>query len=526
MRAVRPILVGISLLLSSVGGPAAQAQQAPGAARPPLTREQAQRQVLERARQLTTNGAQPLVTRPLELPDTNRTFSLTDLLTYVTLRHPVARQAGLQPERAQQEIRFARGVLDPTIASKYYGKTFGGKEYFHDWDTQLRIPVWYGLDVKAGFERGVGPYINGENYTAPAGLSYIGLSVPLAQGLLIDERRAAVRQAQALVGLAEAERRSALNKLVLQAAKDYWDWSLNYQRLELLRQNVELADVRFRAVRERVRFGDLAAIDSVEALTELQNRLALLSQARVQWRNATLLLSNYLWDEQQQPRELPNGVRPQLLPGPTDWRSLPADTVAALAQLAQQIHPELQKSRAKLNQLGIERRLLNNKLLPKLAVDYNLLQAGQPFNPERGASFSGTYLQNNYKLGVSFAYPLLLRQERAKLQLNRIKLREIELDLQQDTREIQTNVRAVANDWEALREQLRLQEQVVQNAERLRNGEQIRFENGESSVFLINSREASLVSARVKLAELQAKYAQTQATLRWAAGGPEPELEP
>ena len=59
------------------------------------------------------------------------------------------------------------------------------------------------------------------------------------------------------------------------------------------------------------------------------------------------------------------------------------------------------------------------------------------------------------------------------------------------------------------------------NAERLRLGEQIRFESGESSVFLLNAREAALVSARLKLAELQAKYAQTQATLRWAAGGVE-----
>ena len=56
---------------------------------------------------------------------------------------------------------------------------------------------------------------------------------------------------------------------------------------------------------------------------------------------------------------------------------------------------------------------------------------------------------------------------------------------------------------------------------RLRNGKQIRFENGESSVFLLNSREATPGTARVKLAELQAKYAQTQATLRWAAGGVE-----
>jgi outer membrane protein TolC len=464
-------------------------------------------------------NAPALVARPIELPDTGRVFGLNDLLTYVALRHPVALQAGLLPERALQEVRYARGLFDPTATSKYYGKTFKGQEYFHDWDSQLRIPVWYGLDIKAGFERGVGTYINPENYTAPVGLSYVGLSVPLAQGLLIDERRAAVRQAQALQGLAEAERRSALNKLLLQAAKDYWDWTLNFRRRELFRQNAELADIRFRAVRERVRLGDLAAIDSVEALTELQNRLALLSQAQVQWQNATLQLSNYLWDEQQQPRELPVGVRPQALPGPTDWRSLPPDSLAALTALAQQIHPELQKSRAKLAQLGIERRLLNNKLLPKLTLDYNLLQAGQPFNPEKAASLNGNYLQNNYKLGVSFAYPLLLRQERAKLQLNRLKLRETELDLQQDSREIQTGVRAAANDWEALREQLRLQEQVVQNAGRLRNGEQIRFENGESSVFLINTREASLVSARVKLAELQAKYAQTQATLRWVAGG-------
>ena len=41
----------------------------------------------------------------------------------------------------------------------------------------------------------------------------------------------------------------------------------------------------------------------------------------------------------------------------------------------------------------------------------------------------------------------------------------------------------------------------------MRQSEQTRFENGESSVFLLNTREAVLVSTRLKLAELQAKYA-------------------
>ena len=74
--------------------------------------------------------------------------------------------------------------------------------------------------------------------------------------------------------------------------------------------------MRPRTIRERVRQDDLAAINSIETLTELQNRQAQLVQARVQWQNPTLQLSSYLYDEQQQPRELlATTVRPQL-PGP------------------------------------------------------------------------------------------------------------------------------------------------------------------------------------------------------------------
>lgn len=445
------------------------------------------------------------------------TFSLADLLTLVGENHPVARQAALQPERARQEVRLARGLLDPTAESKFYRKEFGGKDYWNLWDNTLRVPTWYGPDVKLGYERNVGPRVSEQVATPGDGLTYVGLSLPLAQGLLIDERRAAVRQAQALQGLAEAERRAALNKLLLSATKDYWNWTLSYQRLALLQANLQLADIRYNAVRERVRQGDLAAIDSVEALTERQNRLAQLVQAEVEWQNATLLLSNYLWDEQQRPRELPASIRPQALPAAAAWQAVPAATLEELVAQARQQHPDLLKTRAKIEALTVERRLYQNKLLPKLSVDYNLLLTGQPYAAEPGYG-PGPVYQNNYKLGVSFAYPLLLRQERSKLQLTRLKIQEANLGLEQTNREIATAVRATANDQLGLARQLQAQEQVVENAQRLREGEQIRFENGESSVFLLNSREAYLLSARLKLAELQAKYAQTQAGLRFAAG--------
>ena len=261
---------------------------------------------------------------------------------------------------------------------KYYGKALKGQDYYHEWDTYLRIPTWFGVDVKAGWDRGVGPYINPMDYTATSGLSYVGLSVPLGQGLLIDERRTALRVAQALAGLAEAERRAARNKLLLSAAKDYWEWALAAQRLRLLQANEQVAAVRFAATRTRALAGDLAAIDSVEALTALQSRQGERVAARVQFENATLVVSSYLWDAEGRPRELPADAVPQPLPPPPAWRPLPPDSLATLLAQAQQINPDLAKSRAKQAGLALENRLAINKLLPKLSADYSVLLPASP----------------------------------------------------------------------------------------------------------------------------------------------------
>jgi hypothetical protein len=91
-------------------------------------------------------------------PGDSAVFGLDDFYRYVTERHPVARQAGLLPERAQQEVRQARGAFDPRAESKFYGKEFGGKSYFYEWDNALRVPLRLGgIDLRAGYERGARP---------------------------------------------------------------------------------------------------------------------------------------------------------------------------------------------------------------------------------------------------------------------------------------------------------------------------------------------------------------------------------
>jgi hypothetical protein len=52
----------------------------------------------------------------------------------------------------------------------------------------------------------------------------------------------------------------------------------------------------------------------------------------------------------------------------------------------------------------------------------------------------------------------------------------------------------------------------------LQKGEETRFFNGESTLFLVNSRENKTLETLLKLTEVTAKYYKTAYALKWAAG--------
>lgn len=449
----------------------------------------------------------------ISVADTTRVFLLSDFYKQILLYHPVARQAELLSERAQQEIRLSRGSFDPKLISKFYEKEFKGSRYFTTWDNALKIPTWFGIDVKAGFEKNTGDFVNRERVTPGNGLSYIGVSVPIGQGLLIDERRATLQQAKLLERMAEASKVSIINKLLLEASKDYWDWAFYFQQWQLYNYGYELAIIRFNGVKERAEQGDLPAIDTVEAKIQMQTRAVMLKQAKLEYQNATLILSNHLWTVSDTPVEITDEVIP---PDEISAEvSLPQDSLHHLMELAKRNHPELIKINVKQEQLDIERRFLADKFKPKLRLEYNLLQEGFPVDE---AAFDGEYFTNNYKIGFSFEYPIFLRQERGKFQLNKLKQISTDFDQQQQGREIINEMQTHYNTMLVLQDQIELQEEMLENATTLRNGEQRLFENGESSLFLINSREMNLISSQIKLFELKTKYSKAKAMLAWAAG--------
>ncbi|MCO6489951.1 MAG: TolC family protein [Phaeodactylibacter sp.] len=449
--------------------------------------------------------------------DSARVFSQEEFFRWILEYHPVAKQARLLDNQAEALERLARGGFDPKAYAEWDQKSFDKKEYFAIGEGGLKIPTWYGAELKAAYTVTDGIYLNPERNLPEAGQAVLGLKVPLARGLIIDERRATLRQAELMARANEAERRAMINDLLLEAASAYWEWARAYNELLIQQEALELTRQRYGAIVESYVQGDKPAIDTLETLIQVQNRQLALNDARVGYRNAGLLMSNFLWYEGQAPVEITARLRPPALAELQP--ALPALGPDAIWRSASLAHPEIRRYEVKIGQLEVDRKLAAEQLKPRLDVEYNFLSDGSDFiyDTGEGSGFNNLVSQN-YKWGLRFDFPLLLRKERGKLQLTKLKIQDAEYGLQQKRLEIANKIGAYYNELENLLQQIRLTEDNVGNYQALLNAEIQKFDLGESSIFLINSREQKLVEAQLKLAALRGKFFKNRIGLEWAAG--------
>lgn len=442
------------------------------------------------------------------------TLTLNTFLAQIVKHHPLVKQANLLPQAAQKEITMARGMFDPSLSFNLREKEYQDKNYYRYYQPSVKIPTWLGIDFKAGYDRNTGTFASADEFTPNAGLLYAGISVPILEGLIIDERRNTLRQAKIFKDIALQEQIKAINKILLQATKDYWQWQQAQQKLQYIQAGYQLAQQRYALVKSNVLLGEAAGIDTVEAKIEVQKRQSMLLEAEVEYKNTAILVSNYLWDDNLTPLALKENIYPAALG--SEVKEINAEELKNIADAANELHPEVRKQQFKIQQLKTERLYNKQALLPKLNLE---------FNPLLNAPFDQTELtighfENNYKMGISFYTPLFLRKERGKLGLTQIKIQQSQYSLAQNQREVVNTIYQAHNEMVALAQMVAVQKETVQNTLLLRNGEETRFENGESSLFLVNRRERELMEAQVKLAELVAKYAKAKALFEWSTGRP------
>ena len=444
--------------------------------------------------------------------DTTYTLSEKQFLRMVQLYHPVARQAQIGVEQREAERLKARGAFDPILNASQGAKTLTNSNYYRYQSWDLDIPTWYGISLEAGQERYNGDRLSNER--TEGNLSYAGISFSVLQNLVLDKRRAYLKQASILIQQSEAEQQQILNDLLYDALQQYWLWAQAYAEWEVVLIGVKNAEQRFNFTRRQVQIGERAAIDSVEALVQWQYFQQQALEANMKREQARWQLSAFLWLANKEAYTLPEQTKPEW---PTQT---PLETIDTLPNESHYVdavfnlHPELNVYQQKLRYLQVSRQLAFQSLLPKLDVQYRFLNKSLPnvFNE------AVPLLNNNYQYGVKFNMPLRLSEGRADMRLTALKQEQTRLDISNKQNMLINKVRTSYLGVQQLAQQWDIQSQLLRNQIRLQNGEEIRFQQGESSMFLVNSREQKTIEAQQKQVALLAKFFKQKATLMWSAG--------
>ena len=426
----------------------------------------------------------------------SKELTYTEFLGYVKKYHPLVKNANLEINKAQANLMMARGGFDPKIEVDFIKKQFKDKEYYSILNSSFKIPTWYGIEIKAGFDNNEGIYLNPENTVPNQGLTSLGISVPLGQGLFINQRMADVRKAKIQMQLSQSERKLQAIAVLYDASLAYFNWKKNFNEVKLYEAYNKNAQIRFKGTKTLVIQGDKPAIDSIEAGINVKNRRLNLEDSKLKLAKAKLELANFLWLENNIPLELSEELIPETQLEFTIQESLKTNDLLN-ADFSITNHPKINALQSKIDILNVEKKLKANMLLPKIDVGYSYLS--EP-------SYIDNYQFKDYKIGLDFYFPLFLRKERGSLKLAKYKVQETEFALDLEKVQLSNKINAQKMEIESLLRQKELIKGLVEDNLTMLNSEERLFSFGESSLFLINTRENNLVSAQLSQIALENRF--------------------
>jgi outer membrane protein TolC len=253
--------------------------------------------------------------------------------------------------------------------------------------------------------------------------------------------------------------------------------------------------------------GEAAPLDTVEALLEVVRREVQLTEASQSRLASRLMVESYLWDARGLPDSLPTNAIPVARiehPAGTDTAAVGAIVTASL-----RTHPDLRRVDARIDQATALRRLASQQRMPYLATEISALGDGGGIDVTPG---------DDGKVGLTFRSPLLYLRERGRENAAALRVEQGMIDEERLIRDITVLVRTAAGEVEAVVRSVGLQRTVIAQASALVRGEQLRFDAGESTLFLVNARERALLEEEVRLAGLEARQLVAHGELAAASG--------
>jgi outer membrane protein TolC len=102
------------------------------------------------------------------------------------------------------------------------------------------------------------------------------------------------------------------------------------------------------------------------------------------------------------------------------------------------------------------------------------------------------------------------------LELAKLKVQDEQLSYLNNKVYLKAKIKQAQNDLLNAQNQLDIYRQTVLDSRQLFEAEKTMFEQGESSLFLVNARELTYIQANLKYIEVLCKYQQALLSLRFA----------
>jgi len=444
-------------------------------------------------------------------------------------------------------------AADGRLVDRIFGQNF-----------YLRQPLpWHGLSLQADFENGRSstnnPFVSLNPYVTSR--LNVGFTLPLLRNREIDSRRAGIKISRKQAELSDVAFKLRVIDVVTRVQQAYWDLVAARQDAQVNGEAVELAREQLARTRRMIESGTLAPVELAASEAELERRLdtyiasvGMVTEAE----NAlkTLLApgkDSPLWSDEIVPLDDSRDAEPPIV---EDLREAIAQAVAK--------RPELQSVGLQKEVNNIQRELDSNQTKPEINLVGAYINSGlggtvasmsNPFSAQNEALYQrlnqlsvaaglpplpaptfgglpdklvggyGTALSNlfggnfqTYQAGLVFDFNIRNRTAEANLAKTAIADRRLELERARTEQAIAAQVRNALQALETARQRIAAARASERAAREKLESETRLFQNGESTNFLVLTRQNEYSESRRRVVLARLDHNRAVARLEQALG--------
>lgn len=424
-------------------------------------------------------------------------LTLEALLASVNKNFPPLRAALLEKPLAEADLLNQEGRFDLSLKSRLDTQNFGFYQN-ERFEISLEQPttVW-GSTLYSGYSvsRGRYPDYDGKALTNEAGQYRAGVRVPLLRDRAIDNRRADLGKARIGLRLADLSIDQQRLTILQTATRRYWDWVAAGRRLLIANTLLDVAIGRDTILTEAVRIGALPQFEQLDNQRIVLQRRNNVVEARRTLENAAIELSLYWRDDNGQPLM---AEADRLIPGFPDPAALTEAQMLDDMNAAIGRRPEVLRFLFQRNQVQLDRKLAENQRLPSVDLFAEYYREAGDGSVKRGP--------NDLRVGLIFDLPLQRRQATSRLQNAEARLGQIEQRERFQRDQVTADVRDAASAVKAAFERSTVVSEELNITRQVEDAERLRFELGDSTLFVLNQREQATAEAAIREANALADY--------------------